>query len=208
MITVESYFKESEHALISQFESLDYYNSIAKKSIEPTYIADTLGELKLLEKQQGQNLDSKKNMELYKSHMFSRHFLSGSILQFSSKAIELFSNQTSASFEKQECFPELSAKSLQFCVGRQDKGIPIGLIILAGRNQYNHIEAGQDLSKINKTVFKILSEYKAGNETYIDPCFDLSNDVYCYSSNIITFLGWENYSSFKKDMSAIFSIKI
>ncbi|AMJ93859.1 hypothetical protein AVL56_05765 [Alteromonas stellipolaris] len=210
MITVEAYFQEAEHALSGLFESLEYYSALAKKSIEPIHISDYPIGLDLLENDLVNSKEIEKNMGIYQSHQFSKHFVCGSILQFASKAIDLFSNQKEMNFEKSGLFSTFNDRTKlllsKYSVGRTDKGIPIGLIIFAGRSQYNHIEDGGKLRKYNQIIFKILCEYKSGSYFYRDPCFDLSNNLYCYSSNIVGFLGWEKYSLFKKDMSDIFGI--
>ncbi|MDO6446842.1 hypothetical protein Q4493_13765 [Colwellia sp. 1_MG-2023] len=210
MITVEVYFKEAEHALDGLFKSLEYYCGLAKKAVEPIIISDR--PIEHLNQDLSRREEIYKSMKMYQSHQFSMHFVSGSILQFVSKAIDLYSDQKEMNFDKSALFSKFNDnKKLllsKYSVGRIVKGIPIGLVILAGRSQYNHIEEGGKLRTYNQIIFNLLCEEELGNDTYRDPCFDLSNNLYCYSSNIIAFLGWERYEIFKKDMSDIFGITL
>ena len=80
--------------------------------------------------------------------------------------------------------------------------MPIGLVIYAGHNQYNHMD-DEKLSALNTTIFNLLAcSYEGATEqSSKDPAFDLENPVLInLSSNITTLLEWQNYESYYVDM--------
>jgi hypothetical protein len=53
------------------------------------------------------------------------------------------------------CNPKTKARLVKFAIGRQATNVPLGLIIYAGRNQYNQLEEQGGLKNIvNSTVLK------------------------------------------------------
>jgi hypothetical protein len=75
----------------------------------------------------------------------------------------------------------------KFCVGRQIGGMPVGLIIYAARNHYNHAGEGR-LSRKNELVFNYLHTLRP------DPPNGLSFDIYdgshYYAYSALCALGW------------------
>jgi hypothetical protein len=151
--------------------------------------------------------------EKHSAIQFSRHVIAGSILQIAFKAIELFSTNATAYPESDFLFQHLKgnerAKYLKFLVGRKVKGIHIGLVIYAGRNQYNHFEETK-LSQLNRSIFQALAledatDFVGEDKSFKNPSFDLENlDVGVRSSIILSALGWRTYSDYKSDVESIF----
>jgi hypothetical protein len=101
---------------------------------------------------------------------------------------------------------KIPPKKLKFCVGRKVRNLPIGLIIYAARNQYNHLDEKELTEQINKRVFQLLSSYETGDK-YTDPAFDINNpDLTIYSHNIVGLLGWITYENYLCDMRCMLSI--
>ncbi|MGB2585692.1 MAG: hypothetical protein WBC72_06065 [Pseudolabrys sp.] len=87
---------------------------------------------------------------------------------------------------------------------RNDRhGIPAGLIIFAGRNQYNHWD--EDWSHpTTKEIFDALSR-AFWNIPSSDLAFDLSNPtIPIYAHEIlVTALGWDSYEKYLGEMTEL-----
>lgn len=98
-------------------------------------------------------------------------------------------------------------KLIKFCIGRKVRNVPIGLLIYAGRNQYNHMDDKEKLSGLNTTIFNLLaSGYEGATEQFPkDPAFNLENALLInnFSNNITTLLKWINYESYYADMHSL-----
>ena len=142
----------------------------------------------------------------YLGYQFSLATLCGSILQIAHMGIALFSKNKSVP-------PELSShikkgsKPARFCIGERIRGVPIGLVIYAGRNQYNHL-GEPSLRSPNQQIFDILSTNHCikGAKGIKDPAFDLRNKtVFSYASNIMSILGWDSYETYITCMKNLLS---
>lgn len=90
----------------------------------------------------------------------------------------------------------------KFCVGKEIKGVPIGLIIYAARNQYNHMDEEQ-YNKQTTSVFDELARYEM-TDNIKHPAFDLKNpDIINYSHNVLALLSWNKYESYLSDMQKL-----
>ena len=93
-------------------------------------------------------------------------------------------------------------KAVKFSAGRVIRGLPIGIIIYAARNQYNHWDDPSP-HKITEKVFDALS-LQHGYGPARDPSFDLTNPVLkIYSHNVIGLLEWKSYESYLTDIKTI-----
>jgi hypothetical protein len=92
----------------------------------------------------------------------------------------------------------------QFCIGRLLGELPIGLVIYASRNQYNHFGDAR-LSVVNEVIFNYL------HLIFSNPRNDISFNLYdgrmFYSYEVLSALGWVDtterraYISYSKDMA-------
>ena len=90
-----------------------------------------------------------------------------------------------------------------YCIGRRVREVPLGLVIVAGRNQYNHID-DNDLRDPNVTVFEWLATRHGYGAGIRDPGFDLSAGlVWNYPSNLTSLIGWRNYEAYESDMRSL-----
>ena len=199
MENIQTYLDRTESAVRKLFEGLYSYNKLLLKSVHPMYLGDgghtannTPAYQEWSENNQHEIQISRKAMQDFFAERFAYATLAGSLLQIAAMGIQLFSQNKS--------FPENLRQSKlpkKFCVGRKIRNIPIGLIIYAGRNQYNHIDA-KKLNEVNTKIFDLIS--KRVNEDYSDPCFDLINPeiktkVINFAGNIIGLLEWDHYGS-------------
>lgn len=151
------------------------------------------------------------------THRFAREVIAGSILQVAFHAIKRYSINT----EKPQAVIEFesqineSAKQLppgktsrlkrlfrfptEFCGGRQIGGMPVGLIIFAGRNQYSHAHEAR-LWPDTELVFNYL------HMLHPDPPNDLSFNIYdgwgYYAYSTLCALGWVDAFEDGKDVAA------
>lgn len=92
---------------------------------------------------------------------------------------------------------------VDFCVGREVGHLPIGMLVYAGRNQYNHFDDAR-LGVVNEVVFNQL------NQLFPDPGNGLSFHVLGagrpLSYSVINALGWTDndtalgFEPFQRDM--------
>lgn len=136
---------------------------------------------------------------------FALGTLCGAILQVADKALELYgSNDTIP-----DGLPiKLKQHHAKFCVGRTIRGVPLGLIVYAGRNQHTHFD-DQDLREPSKSVFKVLATgHGDGRDQVIsDPAFDLNNKhLLSFASNVTSLIGWRSYEQYSLDMRSMLQL--
>lgn len=98
----------------------------------------------------------------------------------------------------------------EFCVGRDIGHLPMGTLIYAGRNQYNHF-GKERLSVVNEVVFNHLHAMWPSPPNGLT--FDLYKEKRIHSYSILAALGWNDsatdpgYSAYERDMSEILGIE-
>lgn len=221
---VREYISQTQHAVNGMFDLLNHYDSLLREAVQatPTFAFRHSGcevELKGAHDNwltQPPIQEARDHAEaLWEKHSaiaFSRHIISGSILQIAFKAIELFSTNSSSTPELDVFIEHLSskkrAKCLKFMIGRQVKHVPIGLMIYAGRNQYNHFDEDSLTDKVNIKVFEALawedgSEFDDGKD-FKNPSFDLEYELTRVRSSImLSALGWKTYPDYHADMRSL-----
>lgn len=219
MITKDKYISETEHAVRNFFDCIGHYTELIKMGVSPctTFRYGTEEEFQSEYKEWMSRPEIRDAHEIaemareeYRAQFFSMHAVSGSILHIACKAVELFSTSTELDSKYSHllsgCTTNLKKKASKFCLGRDIRGIPLGLVILAGRNQYNHIEAGSDLDPLNKNVFEALATTHDYGQDILNPAFDLDNEgLVSYSSNIRGVIGWNSYESYISDINDLLS---
>ena len=139
---------------------------------------------------------------------FAQTVLCGAVLQVAAKAIEMYSVNAIIPPEWQAVASK-DKKVVKFCYGRPVRGIPLGLIIYAGRNQHTHFE-DKKLREPNKTVFERLAtrNSNAAEAQYCDPAFDLANDrLISFTSNIMSLFEWNTYEAYNQDIRPMLGLK-
>lgn len=130
---------------------------------------------------------AKKNKELVSQKLakqreyMAEHFplatLRGAVLQIADKGIEICSTNRVIPEEWQESFasmkPTTIDKLVRYCCGRPVREIPIGLVILAGRNQYAHYETGC-LNQLCAEVFRRMAQSPHFRSRVLDIVFELA----------------------------------
>lgn len=191
--------------MMSLFENLIFYLDILREIEMPIFTSKT-SDIDLYTKEyvlwatQNQNKLSialEKERE-YSGHNVSMSTICGSILQIAFMAIRQFSTNKKVPEQLQETI-NAESKAAKFCIGGDIRCVPKGLIIYAGRNQYNHIDE-VTFNKCTTYVFDLLSDFDP-KRNLKDPAFQLSQPkIVNYSSNIVAILGWRDYESYLIDM--------
>lgn len=170
-------------------------------------------------------------LERYKGEFSStdvaREIIAGSILQIAYFAIERFGVRAAKSksavhfeteinrlireapntrWKKNEPF----ALPEGFCVGRDIGDVPLGVVIYAGRNQYNHF-GEKRLGVLNEVVFNHLHNMWPSPGNGIS--FNLYGDKRPRSYSILAALGWTDsssglgYAAYKKDLCNVLQLE-
>lgn len=166
-----------------------------------------------------------------RKHMFSstdvaREIIAGSILQIAYVAIERFAvlgekSENAIRFEteinrllkenpttrwkKHEIF-SLPAR---FCVGRDIGDLPLGVVVFAGRNQYNHF-GEKRLSVLNEVVFNHL--HNMWPSPFNGISFNLYGSNRPRSYSVLSALGWTDSANglgvvaYKQDLCNVMQI--
>jgi hypothetical protein len=151
-------------------------------------------------------LDAQKQ---YLGESFAQVTLCGSILQLAAKAIECYSKNTTIT-EEWKSFIRLGTKPVPFCTGRLIRGVPLGLIVYAGRNQHIHFE-DQKLREPNIEVFRRLATNhgygKGSPEPVVDPAFHLGTEsIISFANNVTALIQWRSLEAYETDMRKLLEI--
>jgi hypothetical protein len=215
MNSAEEYLKRTESAVITIFGGIDLYLNILRNGLPPIYIGnagDTLSQRPAYKNWVDANKNaiqsSFKAQREFSAESFALATLCGSLIQIAAMGLQWFSENE----EIPEDLPEAlrssikpKSKPVKFCIGRRVRNLPIGLIIYAGRNQFNHMD-DEELREPNKTIFNLLAHNYDGatEQSPGDPAFDLENGVLInFSGNITALLDWRNYESYYLDMKSL-----
>lgn len=144
----------------------------------------------------------------YVAESFAQATLCGSILQLAAKAVECYSKNTSVP-QDWESLIKPGTKPVPFCRGRLVRGVPLGLVIYAGRNQYIHFE-DQNLREPNVEIFRRLATNhgygKVGTKPIVDPAFRLGTGITSFANNIIALIDWQSVEAYESDMRNLLEI--
>jgi hypothetical protein len=145
----------------------------------------------------------------YLGESFAQATLCGSVLQLAAKAIECYSKNTEIP-EDWKSLIKPGAKPVPFCAGRPVRGVPLGLVIYAGRNQHIHFE-DQNLREPNVEVFRRLATNhgygKGSTEPVVDPAFHLGTEsINSFANNITALIEWRSLEAYETDMRKLLEI--
>src|SRR5262249_41111169 len=140
--TLTEYFQKTEHAVRHAYSGLNscssYYQQALQHDTPPVqkdgyYVWEPPKALEERAKLDHALVLIGKYFEL----KISEAMFAGSILQAAYMAIRLYS-QNETIPPNCAMFEPIPKAAIPFCIGKECHGIPTGLIIYAGRNQYNH----------------------------------------------------------------------
>lgn len=196
----DEYFKETEPIMKFFYEGLERFWGKYKEALKHWDISKVNEPLTEKKKK---DLDEylKKTNEYFKLK-FSEATLCGSIIQVASMGIYHFSTNKVIPDSCKDIVKSTSNKIIKYCIGKEIFDIPAGLIIYAGRNQYNHWD--EVPHETTKKVFHKLVEAHYEN-MMLDLAFDLSNpSITIYANEIlINVLKWRTYEVYLKEMNSL-----
>lgn len=212
MEDARTYLKETAPAVEGLFKLLNQYGWQKMGALVTLMNSKTRGELDA-------------NKQTLSSNDIAREVIAGSILQIAYVAIAShaeFGGKSENTLHFESEINRLASENLKrerkkdkfelpmaFCVGRDIGHLPLGIIVFAGRNQYNHFYENKRLSVTNELVFNHL------HIMWPDPGNGLSFDLTpgkLFSYSILAALGWLDttdglgYEAYKRDISDILQI--
>jgi hypothetical protein len=203
MDTIEEYLDKVESAITTYLNGFYEYNKILSERDIPAfyYASNDDGKNKLeyekWHKEHEKEIEADISLQnKYVAELFAMSTFSGAILQLAYLGINLFSNNKTIHPILNDI--KNNSKYSRYCIGRIEHGLPIGLVILAGRNLYNHID-DQELRQPNIINFNTLSGKSF--EKYTNSYYDLENkQPHNIVSNLMYLLGWFEFVDFQSDM--------
>lgn len=208
MNDVATYLAQTETAVRKLFEGIDSYMDILSPIRGTTFVSGEIDSAKAhaeykewAARNSAKLAASAKAQREFSQQSFALATLCGSVLQVAAKSIECYSENTSIPAHVEDLVGK-SKSAIPFCIGREVKGVPIGLIIYAGRNQHTHYNE-RSLSKVNEAVFNRLAVIPSLPE-FKDPAMDLENSMLdSYASNVTWLLGWRSYEQYESDIRSL-----
>ena len=206
-----TYIVQTESAVRKLFEGIESYTDVLRPIRGTTFVSDQIDTAKFQVEYDAWECKNATALTLsmeaqrsYTEQAFAMATLCGAVLQVAAKAIECFStNQTVP--ENVQSIVGKSKKATPFCIGREVLGVPIGLVIFAGRNQNTHFNDPK-LNSVNVAVFERLSTLSE-NATLKVPSLDLDNPLLdSYANNITFILGWHSYDAYVADLHSLLGI--
>ncbi len=205
----EEYFQDTEHAVRHLYAGLDSCWSYYREALK--YWDVTQVGLPMTPESK-EALD--RHLELagkYFDLKFSEATFAGAILQVAYMGIRLFSpllppqDSAPANYERliRSDKGKIVKAAIPFCIGPERHGVPVGLIIYAARNQYNHWD-DEKLDDVPQNVFRALSAAFSDN-MWFDLAFELGNPtITVYASEVLLVaLGWTTYDKYLAGMKSM-----
>lgn len=209
-MTLEEYMRRTESAFRKLFEARQSYIQILKNAPNPSLVG-ALPEAGDVDSRIAAWAAENKSA-IDKALAAQRRFIAesvahaaicGSILQLAYVAIRLFSKNATVPAVFQRV---MSPSAVQFCVGRDVRGVPAGLVVYAGRNQHSHMDESR-LSPLNEAVFDVLATNYISNIR--DPAFDFrARKLLTYAANIVGLLEWETYEILRGELVSILGLQL
>lgn len=201
-MSAQNYLNDTEVAVRHLIEGLNSYDSARAPSILP-FISEN-GMVKMSKAENEAFLDAyTKFFDLE----FARATLAGSLLQVAYNCLKQYSPGIEDAALRTKFSIRNGTTAEKFCLGRQVHGVPIGLLIYAGRIQYNHWEDGQPSNSVANAVFQeLVTAY------YDDASFDLAYETSYPSPRPVSHyivkleLKWATYDDYINDMRSLLKL--
>jgi len=213
METIEQYLDKTESSIQLLIQGMDGYIQILRRVPMPVFVGSSENEAEFLEQYEAwqasnaNQIQARKEVEdAYIAESFALANLCGAMLQMASMGIKMFGQEGNIPPSFNGLIQEKWGDTRKYCSGREIGGVPIGLIIYAGRNQYNHYDDRPKLKNPAKKVFELLSDLGVDDQglARVHPGYDLKNErIICFASNIISLLEWNTYDAYRKDILEI-----
>jgi hypothetical protein len=206
--TAEDYFQRTEHAVKYAYTGLAScwsYVEEAEKHARPPVIKEGMAHYLPTETPE-EKAQLERSLAAYRKYFelkISEAMFAGSVLEAAFMAIKLYSRSTSIPASCASFVKPSQTTVLPFCIGAERYGIPTGLIVYAGRNQYAHW-GDDEFHDVTRAVFAALNRAYMDN-MWADLAFDLSNPtINIYAGEVLfTALGWRSYDTYLVEMQKL-----
>lgn len=204
MRCANEYIERTESAVRKFFEGIESYAAVLRRAKVPVLVSDRAPSDAELGDWHAANADALKavreSQATFFEEVFSLATMCGAVLQVAAKALELFSVND---LIPPEWAVVVKSKYARYCVGRPIRRVPLGLVILAARNQHAHFLDDKPLREPNIAIFERLAIHHGRNNdpTVRDPAFDLSNRMLVsFAHNVTALLQWRSYEAYESDL--------
>lgn len=210
MNSAEAYIASTRSAIDALFNGINAYKDVLSSVSMPIFSGSSVNDgdnHELLTWVVDNTSSIQASLEAQRRFAAEKYALSvlcGSILNVAFCALREFSTQAVIPSDLRE-LPAIQKYS-SYCVGRRVRGIPIGLIVYAARNAYNHYD-DERLRNPSESVFDKLATWPCANCGFKDPLFDSqSTHRWILSSNTIELLEWRCFRGYERDMRHMLSL--
>ena len=212
MKNAEDYLERTESAVRYLFNAVDSYLETLRAGIKPVFVSG----LPYGPEQDAQysawcieNADAleeaKAARRAFRAETFALDTICGAILQIAEKGLEIYSGNTQILDAWKPQIPSYLAK---FCVGREVRSTPLGLIVYAARNQHTHFNDPK-LRDVSANIFRNLAEAHGYSSSARDPAFDLENSkIISYASNVTALMDWRSFEKYQEDMCSMLGLQL
>ena len=198
-MSLHPYLADTEPAAQHLFLGLSGYYSSRLPSI--LQYRDDAGVIRITKE------ENEEFLEAYEAHFAletARAALAGSILQIAYSALKQYPSGAVVTPQ----FSNLGVNRVNpqpaFSVGRLVRNIPIGLLIYAGRIQYNHWEEGEPTNPVARQIFReLVVSYKDDSGFDLGYVLDYPAPRPVPHHVIRLELGWRSYDAYLQDMSQL-----
>jgi len=202
-MSADAYLRETEPAVKGLLALLAYYDHLTPPpSLAP--FVDEQGVVKL------NRAEAKGYMHALDDSLAldtAKAVLAGSMLQIANKALQEHSANAVASAAARALGVSAGDACSRFAVGREIHGIPAGLLIYAGRVQYNHYEEGRPKHHVARAVFDALLKHYSE-----DLSFDMAYELEWPAPRPVAYyivrheLRWLAYGGYETDMRNMLAV--
>lgn len=209
METAREFINRTESAARHLFIAIDSYIDVLRDAPRPALVDDYASEEQALRRIEAWAEDHRDDIE--QQFAAERRFfresialatLCGSVLGIACTALRMYSNQDEVPVELRNFVRQGGAR---YCVGREIRGLPLGLIVYAGRNQNAHVD--DELREPSRWAFEQLATGHSYGEGIRDPAFDLiARTQWDFSSNVTSLISWRGYEQYEEDMRDMLGI--
>lgn len=144
----------------------------------------------------------------FAAESFALSTLCGAVLQAAEKALDLYSSNPAIPIDLPPWIKaKLKPNRARYCVGRPVRGVPLGLIVYAGRNQHAHHE--ELPNEPGLSVFEHLAAYPypPDKSPLRTPDFNVRGAAHSsYAGNITSLIGWRSYEAYIDDMHGMLQL--
>jgi hypothetical protein len=207
MDTASEYLGKTKSAAQSLLAGIDSYFDVLRSAPSPVLVGSYTSEVTReawMRNNHGSIAASLAAQRAFVSEAFAMANLSGALLQIAAYGIRSYS--TNQDVPQSLSYLNIRTHQRAFCVGRSVRGVPLGLIVYAARNQYNHMD-DDTMREPSSAIFEQLATGHgiASEVPFRDPAYDLSNQrrPLCLANNVTALIGWRSYEHYEGDMKSM-----